>query len=81
MKSWARPSACSPTGQPQERSVAAATLLKAGCFPLSCSELLWSCQHRITWHEANSAAQHELDKDLKGGADKLGNVLPLHMDA
>ena len=37
--------------------------------------------HRITWHEADSAAQHELDKHLKGGADKLGNVLPLHTDA
>jgi len=36
--------------------------------------------HRITWHEADSAAQQKLDKHLKGGADKLGNVLPLHMD-
>ena len=40
-----------------------------------------SLLHRITWHEADSAAQHELDKHLKGGADKLGNVLPLHTDA
>jgi len=45
------------------------------------TQLSQSLLHRITWHEAGSAAQHELDKHLKGGADKLGNVLPLHMDA
>jgi hypothetical protein len=45
------------------------------------TQLSQSLLHRITWHEADSAAQHELDKHLKGGADQLGNVLPLHMDA
>jgi len=45
------------------------------------TQLSQSLLLRITWHEADSAAQHELDKHLKGGADKLGNVLPLYMDA
>jgi len=45
------------------------------------TQLSKSLLHRITWHEADSAVQHELDKHLKGGADQLGNVLPLHMDA
>jgi len=44
------------------------------------TQLSQSLLYRITWHEADSVAQHELDKHLKGGADKLGNVLPLHMD-
>ena len=45
------------------------------------TQLLQSLLHRIMWNEADSAAQHELYKHLKGGADKLGNVLPLHMDS
>jgi len=44
-------------------------------------QLSQSLLYRITWHEAYSAAQHELDKHLKGSAGKLGNVLPLHKDA
>jgi len=38
------------------------------------TRLSQSLLHRITWREADSAAQHELDEHLKGGADKLGNV-------
>jgi len=38
------------------------------------TQLSQSLLHRITWHEADSAAHHELNKHLKGGADKLGNV-------
>ena len=40
------------------------------------TQLSHSLLNRITWHKADSAAQHELDKHLKGGADKLGNVPP-----
>jgi hypothetical protein len=40
------------------------------------SHLSQSLLHRITWHEADSVAQHEVDKHLKGGADKFGNTLP-----
>jgi len=57
-----------------------AHIVLAVCRP-DHTQLSQSLLHRITWHEADSAAQHELDKHLKGGADKLGNVLPLHMDA
>jgi len=38
------------------------------------TQLSQSLLHRITWHEDGSAAQHELDEYLKGGADKFGNV-------
>jgi hypothetical protein len=40
------------------------------------SHLSQSLLHRITWHEADSVAQHEVDQHLKGGADKFGNTLP-----
>jgi len=40
------------------------------------TQLSQSLLHIIMLHEADSAAQRELNKHLKGGADKLGNVLP-----
>jgi len=39
------------------------------------TQLSQSLLHRITWHEAYSVAQNELDEHLKGGADKFGNTL------